>query len=57
MDWGASLTFRGGLNWGTGPITLVLTIAITVLVGYETWRRATRKEEDVEEVPSSTPAD
>src|SRR4051794_29262609 len=49
-DWGASPTFRGGLDWGTGPITLVLLIAIIGLVGYYQVR-ATRKDKDlVEEV-------
>jgi uncharacterized membrane-anchored protein len=55
-DWSASPTFRGGLDWGTGPITLVLTIAIVGLVGYYQ-TRATRRKDVVEEVPSSTPAE
>ena len=45
--------FPPGGDWGTGPITLVLTIAIVALVGYYQMK-ATR--EDVREVPSSTPA-
>lgn len=44
-----------GLDWGTGPITLLLLIAIVGLVGYYQVRTS-RKDEDlvVEEVPSSS---
>jgi uncharacterized membrane-anchored protein len=52
-DWGASPSFRGGLGWGTGPITLVLTIAIVGLVGYLTYQARAKRKEYVEEVPSS----
>lgn len=33
-DWMGVSTARGGLDWGTGPVSLVLAIIIVVLVGY-----------------------
>jgi uncharacterized membrane-anchored protein len=33
-DWMGVSTQRGGLGWGTGPVSLVLTVLIVVLVGY-----------------------
>ncbi|MEV7387906.1 MULTISPECIES: hypothetical protein [unclassified Streptomyces] len=35
-DWFALAPAKSGLGWGTGPVTLVLTAAITGLVGYLT---------------------
>ncbi|MCE4947335.1 hypothetical protein LVX13_30125 [Streptomyces albulus] len=33
-DWMGVSTARGGLGWGTGPVTLALTVPIVLLVGY-----------------------
>ncbi|MER7987829.1 hypothetical protein ABTY53_19920 [Streptomyces noursei] len=33
-DWMGVSTARGGLDWGTGPVTLALTVPIVLLVGY-----------------------
>ncbi len=33
-DWAGVSTARGGLNWGTGPVSLALAIIIFLLVGY-----------------------
>ncbi|AVQ97377.1 hypothetical protein DRA42_05820 [Ethanoligenens harbinense] len=33
-DWMGVSRVRGGLEWGTGPVSLVLTILIVTLVGY-----------------------
>lgn len=33
-DWMGVATERGGLNWGTGPVSLVLTLLIFAMVGY-----------------------
>jgi uncharacterized membrane-anchored protein len=38
-DWFAAPRNASGLSWGTGPITLVLTVAIIGLVGYLARRR------------------
>jgi uncharacterized membrane-anchored protein len=35
-DWAGVSTARGGLNWGTGPVSLVLFVIICCLVGYLT---------------------
>lgn len=35
-DWAGVSHGRGGLNWGTGPVSLALAAAIAVLVGYLT---------------------
>jgi uncharacterized membrane-anchored protein len=40
-DWMAVSHKRGGLGWGTGPVTLVLAAVIVGFVGYLT---ATRKD-------------
>ncbi|PJJ04644.1 putative membrane-anchored protein [Streptomyces sp. 2333.5] len=33
-DWMGVSTSRGGLSWGTGPVTLTLIVPIVLLVGY-----------------------
>ncbi|MFH9866663.1 hypothetical protein ACH4NT_11350 [Streptomyces lydicus] len=33
-DWMGVSTARGGLGWGTGPVTLALVVPIVLLVGY-----------------------
>jgi len=33
-DWASVSTARGGLGWGTGPVTLVLSIFIVIFVAY-----------------------
>jgi uncharacterized membrane-anchored protein len=33
-DWAGVTTHRGGLGWGTGPVSLALTVPIVALVGY-----------------------
>jgi uncharacterized membrane-anchored protein len=33
-DWMGVTTHRGGLGWGTGPVSLVLTVLIVALVAY-----------------------
>ncbi len=45
-DWFAVPADRGGLNWGTGAITLVLTVIIAVLVGQLS--RASRRRNPVD---------
>lgn len=43
-DWMGVSGARGGLNWGTGPVSLVLAVIIAVLVGILTltWRQRSR---------------
>jgi uncharacterized membrane-anchored protein len=36
-DWMAVGRSRGGLGWGTGPVTLVLSLIILAFVGWLTW--------------------
>jgi uncharacterized membrane-anchored protein len=36
-DWMAVDRSRGGLGWGTGPVTLVLSLVILAFVGWLTW--------------------
>jgi len=36
-DWMAVEKDRGGLGWGTGPVTLVLSIVILAFIGWLTW--------------------
>ena len=36
-DWMAVEKDRGGLGWGTGPVTLVLSVVILAFVGWLTW--------------------
>jgi uncharacterized membrane-anchored protein len=38
-DWSAVSTARGGLGWGTGPVSLGLALLIAVAVGFTTTRR------------------
>lgn len=38
-DWSAVSTARGGLGWGTGPVSLGLALLIAVVVGFSTARR------------------
>ncbi len=42
-DWMGVSTARGGLGWGTGPVSLVLLIIIICLVGYLTATRSDKK--------------
>jgi uncharacterized membrane-anchored protein len=46
-DWISVSHSRGGLGLGEGPVSLVLTIIILVLVGYLTMSRRDRKDEPV----------
>jgi len=50
-DWMGVTTDRGGLGWGTGPVTLALTIVIVCLVGYLT---VTREDVESDGVARST---
>jgi uncharacterized membrane-anchored protein len=45
-DWMGVSTTRGGLDWGTGPVSLVLAVIIVILVGVLTvrWNRGRRLE-------------
>jgi len=45
-DWFALPRPASGLGWGTGPITLVLTVAIIGLVGYLSSGAAARQPDD-----------
>jgi uncharacterized membrane-anchored protein len=38
-DWSAVSPARGGLGWGTGPVSLGLALLIAVVVGFSTARR------------------
>jgi uncharacterized membrane-anchored protein len=38
-DWMGVTAERGGLNWGTGPVSLVLALLIFALVAYASWTR------------------
>ena len=53
-DWMAVERDRGGLGWGTGPVTAVFGVLILALVGYLTWTRRDLVESlDVEVGPVS----
>ncbi len=54
-DWLGVPSSRGGLDLGTGPVTLVLVAAIVVLVGYLTITRAGTAD-TADEVQPSPPA-
>ncbi|MFH5880017.1 hypothetical protein [Arthrobacter sp. NA-172] len=41
-DWTAVSVDRGGLNWGTGPVSLVMAVGIAILVTLMTISRRTR---------------
>jgi len=55
-DWMAVEKDRGGLGWGTGPVTLVLSVVILTLVGWLTWTGRDLVESlDVELDPNTLP--
>jgi uncharacterized membrane-anchored protein len=54
-DWMGVSHIRGGLGWGTGPVSLGLTIIILGLVGYLAVTRRDVKDEHVSSIDESTP--
>jgi uncharacterized membrane-anchored protein len=43
-DWMGVNAARGGLNWGTGPVSLVLALLICALVAYSSLTRKETKD-------------
>jgi uncharacterized membrane-anchored protein len=56
-DWMAVEKDRGGLGWGTGPVTLVFSMVILAFIGWLTWTgRDVVESLDVDLDPKSTPS-
>jgi len=56
-DWMAVEKDRGGLGWGTGPVTLVLSVVILAFIGWLTWTGRDLVESlDVELDPTTGPS-
>jgi uncharacterized membrane-anchored protein len=52
-DWMGVSRERGGLNWGTGPVSLVLAVLIAALVGYMSLVRDGRVSSDPQTEPAA----
>jgi uncharacterized membrane-anchored protein len=56
-DWMAVEKDRGGLGWGTGPVTVVFSVVILAFVGWLTWTgRDVVESLDVDLDPASSPS-